>query len=171
MGANSAAQSVADGSYRVRVVGTDHCGNTKTVTRDLIIDNTVPISLITAPAACGNVGNGIVQISGRASDLHLAAWTLQYTGGDAHNWVTIATGNSSISGLLANWNTAGLRPCAYTLRLVAADSSGISCSGNTNQAEHHMSVNVGCPGDFNRSGSVSVQDIFDYLIAYFAGCP
>jgi subtilisin-like proprotein convertase family protein len=28
-----------------------------------------------------------------------------------------------------------------------------------------------CPADFNRSGTVSVQDIFDYLAAYFAGCP
>lgn len=28
-----------------------------------------------------------------------------------------------------------------------------------------------CPADFNRSGTVSVQDIFDFLAAYFAGCP
>lgn len=28
-----------------------------------------------------------------------------------------------------------------------------------------------CPADFNRSGVVSVQDIFDFLAAYFAGCP
>jgi hypothetical protein len=25
--------------------------------------------------------------------------------------------------------------------------------------------------DFNRSGTISVQDIFDFLAAYFAGCP
>jgi hypothetical protein len=28
-----------------------------------------------------------------------------------------------------------------------------------------------CAGDFNKSGAVSVQDIFDFLAAYFAGCP
>ncbi|MCC6322564.1 MAG: hypothetical protein IT438_14140 [Phycisphaerales bacterium] len=28
-----------------------------------------------------------------------------------------------------------------------------------------------CPADFNYSGMVSVQDIFDFLGAYFAGCP
>lgn len=28
-----------------------------------------------------------------------------------------------------------------------------------------------CPADFNNSGGVSVQDIFDFLTAYFAGCP
>jgi hypothetical protein len=27
-----------------------------------------------------------------------------------------------------------------------------------------------CPADFNRSGTVSVQDIFDFLAVYFAGC-
>jgi hypothetical protein len=30
---------------------------------------------------------------------------------------------------------------------------------------------IPCPGDFNLSGSVSVQDIFDFLAAYFAGDP
>ncbi len=28
-----------------------------------------------------------------------------------------------------------------------------------------------CPADFNNSGSVSVQDIFDFLGAYFAASP
>jgi hypothetical protein len=28
-----------------------------------------------------------------------------------------------------------------------------------------------CPADFNNSGAASVQDIFDFLAAYFAGCP
>ena len=28
-----------------------------------------------------------------------------------------------------------------------------------------------CPADFNQSGAVSVQDIFDFLAAYFVGCP
>ncbi len=28
-----------------------------------------------------------------------------------------------------------------------------------------------CASDFNRSGGTSVQDLFDYLVAYFAGCP
>ncbi|MCC6321786.1 MAG: hypothetical protein IT438_10180 [Phycisphaerales bacterium] len=28
-----------------------------------------------------------------------------------------------------------------------------------------------CPGDFNRDGNATVQDLFDFLAAYFAGCP
>jgi len=34
-----------------------------------------------------------------------------------------------------------------------------------------ITESANCPGDFNNSGSVSVQDIFDFLSAYFAGCP
>ena len=30
---------------------------------------------------------------------------------------------------------------------------------------------VFCPADFNRSGSVTVQDVFDFLSAYFSTCP
>lgn len=30
---------------------------------------------------------------------------------------------------------------------------------------------VYCPGDFNKSGGVTVQDLFDFLAAFFAGCP
>jgi len=38
---------------------------------------------------------------------------------------------------------------------------GAACSPTTCRA---------CPGDFNQSGAISVQDIFDFLAAYFAGC-
>jgi len=30
---------------------------------------------------------------------------------------------------------------------------------------------IACPADINRSGQVTVQDIFDFLAAWFAGCP
>jgi hypothetical protein len=32
-------------------------------------------------------------------------------------------------------------------------------------------INACCKADFNNSGGISVQDIFDFLAAYFAGCP
>ena len=28
-----------------------------------------------------------------------------------------------------------------------------------------------CPGDFNRDSTINVQDVFDYLHAWFIGCP
>jgi hypothetical protein len=32
-------------------------------------------------------------------------------------------------------------------------------------------VNTTCPADFNHAGGLTVQDIFDFLAAWFAGCP
>jgi hypothetical protein len=43
------------------------------------------------------------------------------------------------------------------------------CGGET--AYGVLAVTQACPGDFNHSGAISVQDIFDFLAAYFAGCP
>lgn len=42
---------------------------------------------------------------------------------------------------------------------------GTTCSPNP------CTPGGGCPADFNNSGSVTVQDIFDFLSAYFTGCP
>jgi hypothetical protein len=45
-------------------------------------------------------------------------------------------------------------------------SGGIKVTVRTNVGQP-----VGCAADFNRSGGVEVQDIFDYLNSWFAGCP
>lgn len=34
-----------------------------------------------------------------------------------------------------------------------------------------LSVTASCPADFNHSGVIGAQDIFDFLAAYFTGCP
>ena len=38
------------------------------------------------------------------------------------------------------------------------------------QRHHQRSHEATCPTDFNASDTISVQDIFDFLAAYFAGC-
>jgi hypothetical protein len=45
-------------------------------------------------------------------------------------------------------------------------SGGIGVTVRTNVGQP-----IGCPGDFNRSGGLEVQDIFDFLNSWFAGCP
>ncbi|MFN7020126.1 MAG: hypothetical protein ACK4WH_02200 [Phycisphaerales bacterium] len=37
--------------------------------------------------------------------------------------------------------------------------------------ETALVVKRNCPGDFNSSGSRTVQDLFEFLTSYFAGCP
>jgi hypothetical protein len=43
--------------------------------------------------------------------------------------------------------------------------------GSTVSLPVQLSVVVPCPADFNRTGGITVQDIFDFLAAYFAGDP
>jgi len=167
----SGPTAVPDGNYQVRVVATDACGNTSTQTRDITVDNTVPIAFITGPIVCSSV-RGTVPITGTIADAHLAGWSLQYCGGDAHTWTTIASGTNPVTNsVIANWDTSRLRSCAYSLRLIAWDSSGISCSGYTNSTEFLQSVFVGCPADFNHDNFVNSQDFFDFLSAFFTPCP
>jgi hypothetical protein len=45
---------------------------------------------------------------------------------------------------------------------------GVSCAP---LAKGGSRLNPCCPADINASGAVSVQDIFDFLAAYFGGCP
>lgn len=48
--------------------------------------------------------------------------------------------------------------------------STIGC-GSVTSAAAMLSLGTACPSDFNQSGSTTVQDIFDFLVAYFAGDP
>lgn len=50
----------------------------------------------------------------------------------------------------------------------SAAGAGLSPVGSTCSP---AACPVPCAADFDRSGSVTVQDIFDFLAAYFAGCP
>lgn len=136
-------RAVSDGDYLVRLTGTDDCGNAATDQVTVTVDNTAPITGITAPTPC-SARNGLVQVFGTASDAHLASWVLQYTGGSAPGWVTIAAGNANVvNGLLGVWDTTGLAPCAYTLRLVVTDQSALDCNGALrNQAEYTVALDI-----------------------------
>lgn len=59
--------------------------------------------------------------------------------------------------------------CMYTISQSAA-LLGFWNDASDASMPHLIEVAY-CPGDFNHSGAVSVQDIFDFLAGYFAGCP
>ncbi len=134
---------IPDGDYELRVEGIDQCGNTLTVTRAVVVDNTAPTAVITSPANCVSV-QGQVPIQGTANDANLRDWVLEYTGGDANNWVTITGPKTApiVNGLLGTWNTTGLRPCAYTIRLRVWDNAVLDCQGLVNYSEYTVSVDV-----------------------------
>ncbi len=163
---------VVDGNYVIRLTGTDGCGNTASEQVTVTIDNTAPIGVITSPTECSYV-SGIVRVLGTAQDANLAGWTLHYAGGDVHEWTLIAEGNAAvINGLLGNWDTRRLRPCAYTLRLLVTDRAVIDCNGAAhNQKEYLVSVNVGTLAsqvDVDHDGDVDLDD-FKSFAACFNG--
>jgi hypothetical protein len=159
----SGPTAVPDGMYLIRLQGVDVCGNAREVVRRVTIDNTAPVATLTAPLNC-RYYTGIVPVVGTASDANFGAWTLQYTGGDQHGWVTIASGNSPVvGGVLVNWNTAGLRWCAYTLRLVVTDQATVNCGPWVHETHYYQSLNVGKPCDINGDGAANAFDIDPFV--------
>jgi hypothetical protein len=164
---------VSDGTWRLIVTGEDACGHTRGALRDFIVDNTPPVAIIRSPLPCGSVC-GTVPIVGIATDAHFGSWVLQCTGGGSSGWTTIASGTSpQPGGVLATWDTSGLEPCAYTLRLIVSDTADVNCGGGSNSSSYEVSLNVGEPSDYNGDGVTNSQDYFDFLTAFFMplACP
>lgn len=173
---SSGPTAVPDGNYEVRLLGMDTCGFSKQQTRTITVDNTAPVSVLTGALECTTL-KGVVEIRGTANDANLGSWSLSYTGGDANGWVTIASGNTPvINNVLANWDTTGLRKCAYTLRLIVVDRANVSCSGSTHRTDYYASVGVGWTvvGDSNCDGLVDFNDINPFIKCLSSGiceCP
>lgn len=79
-------------------------------------------AIIFQPTAGANV-SGAVQVTGRASSSAFQSYRLEYGAGAApDSWTQITSRSSEVtSGTLGTWNTAGLAPGPYTLRLVVND--------------------------------------------------
>ena len=79
-------------------------------------------AIISQPSAGANV-SGVVQVTGRASSPAFQSYRLEYGAGAAPaSWTQIVQRSTEVSsGTLGSWNTAGLEPGTYTLRLVVVD--------------------------------------------------
>ncbi len=163
----------ADGNYEVHARAVDECGNVAEGTVAIVVDNTPPIAVITDPVQCDAVSERVA-VRGTINDANLAGWALQYTGGPAHGWVTIASGSRPIvSGLIATWDTRELPPCCYTLRLVATDTAMLDCTSVLhNQSEYTVSVEIeSCRGDLDADGDIDLQDLAYLLASFGTFCP
>jgi len=142
------APLVPDGPYDVRVVGTNVCGQQKTATRSVIVDNTPPVAELTAPANCTVFQpDDLVEIRGTASDANLVSWSLSVIGGPYATWHSLETGASSVvDGLLANWDTSGLPECGYVLRLIAVDAAVPNCGSSRRSVTRYRALGLGADG-------------------------
>ncbi|MEZ6242786.1 MAG: hypothetical protein R3B57_07055 [Phycisphaerales bacterium] len=164
--------TVPDGDYDVYVSASDGCHDVDEE-RTITIDNTAPTASISSPVNCDSV-DGLVSVIGTAFDDNISGWALQYTGGPANTWVTIATGNTNVvDDVLGVWNTNDLPPCCYTLRLVASDKAWVNCDNVNHQTIFLTSVEVGgCSADLATPyGILDFSDVLAFLTAFGAGCP
>lgn len=166
------ALAIPDGDYEIEIIASTDCGYSDSINLVITVDNTVPIAEITDPLNCASV-TGQVTITGTAFDANLAGWVLQFTGGPYNNWQTIASGNTSVvNNVLGVWDTTGLPPCCYTVRLVVTDKAILNCNPAIHhQAEFEISLEVNAvPGDLNGDQCVDFAD-FAILSAAWGNCP
>jgi len=142
------ATSVPDGSYNVRVVGTNACGQQRTEVRSVNVDNTPPVAELVAPVGCTVFHpDDLVEIRGTASDANLVGWSLSIIGGPHTNWHTLASGTSSVvNNLLASWDTAGLPECGYVLRLRVTDAAIPNCGDGRRTVTVYRALGLGVNG-------------------------
>jgi len=165
---------VVDGNYTLRVVGENDCGEQRSATRTVKVDNTNPVATIQTPVNCDHFDpEGVIQIRGTASDANLSAWSLYYTGGTSTTWEFIASGTGNVvNGVLANWNTAGLPPCVYTLRLRVADTAVVNCDTGGHVVDRHATLAIGCRADLAEPYNLlDLADINAFVSSFLAGCP
>ncbi|MPW26723.1 DNRLRE domain-containing protein [Alkalibaculum sp. M08DMB] len=117
-----------DGNYKIRLTVTDN-NNTSTKVIDYItIDNTADGSgvIITSPERGGLI-DGKVDIWGIADEATFVNATISYgLGTTPTQWQTIGNLSEPISeeNVLATWDTTGINPGTYTLKLSVTDGAG-----------------------------------------------
>lgn len=112
---------------------------------------TMQIDEIQAPYVTGPVA-----VTGTVSGNNLMEWSFSYTGGSGHQWIGLNSGTSPIiDGMLGEWDTTGLIPGPYTLRLTGVRE----CFGAYIAQEYLQSLYFGFPADLDRSGKVNLADL------------
>ena len=166
---NTISSRIADGYYEIRVSATDLCGNYGEDSVLVNVDNTPPDVEIVSPSNCDffTIGD-IIDIMGIAEDENLTSWTLSYVGGTASNWTNLDSGTAGVKGKIFSWDTSGLVPCCYTIRLRAWDAARNNCSGIVSESEHTVTVKIGA--DLNGDGCVNLTDFSLLAAEWLEGC-
>ena len=90
------------------------------------------------------------------------AQRVRRAGGENVGWINFSGG-----ALATPANKARFDPATGRLRGFAWGEN----IGWVNLDDAHIFVSFKCPADFNESGALTVQDIFDFLAAWFAMSP
>ena len=158
--------AIPDGTYELRVTAFDDCDFGDSETRQVIVDNTRPVAVITSLLPCSPIDE-LVAINGTAADANLDHWYLEYTSEDGV-WIPLAEGSQNVvNGPLYVWDVADIPACACTLRLRVYDTSVADCGSPVRQQTDAMvSVRIAggeCIGDLTGDGVVDLFDLAELL--------
>lgn len=120
-GTNGSGVAQPNGTYTYTLAA----GAAAAATGKTQLDNTLPISNITAPLP-DTVNSGVIQVTGTATATNLESWTLEYGAGAAPvYWSWLASDSTPISnGVLASWDTWSVQQPVQTLRLTVTTTTG-----------------------------------------------
>ncbi len=153
-GGNWAVDSFFDITYRIDFVGRP---GSALAGRSGSTTGTIRFALPDVPGACCNRATGGCAVVPASSCGALGG---QFRGGGTTcALVTCAAEGACCDGLICR--VVPQTACLTIGRYLGNGTACVCPSG----------VNPCCAADFNNSGAVSVQDIFDFLEAYFEGCP
>ena len=110
----------------------------------------------------------------RISDRGVVAWGPSSNGGLIVNQTAIFTQTQTLTGYTVGAILGGSPALAMSPNgqyLLAHTFYGGFAGGGDNLLKISFASVPGCIADFNGSGAVTVQDIFDFLSAWFAGSP
>jgi len=166
------ASGLPDGDYFVALAGYTTTGASSSEQITLTLDNTQPIAEITSPGPCANV-EGVVQITGTAFDEHIDDWSLCYLSPITQLWLCVADDSDNIvDGVLHDWDTSGLAPCYYLLRLRVRDLAVVDrCTDpDPHVTDYYLTVgvNMGGTADLDLDGDTDLED-FSLFMALFTG--
>jgi hypothetical protein len=100
-------------------------------------DMEAPLVNFHSPAAYEKLA-GDIRITGEITDYQLESYSLHYGAGAAPaDWMEIGSFNHTGGGFSHTWNTKGIPPGSYTLRVMAVDTSG-----NKEIFERRVSINL-----------------------------
>lgn len=136
-GTDDSGQPVADGTYTIRVSGTDSCGNVRTVDiEDIAVDRTAPTVQITYPQPTDPLGI-VVEVRGTAEDPHFAGYRLEIFDETHPEPLQILADSDTMvkEGILGRWNTFGMEGVRL-IKLTARDTLG-------NTAEQQVRIDLG----------------------------
>jgi YD repeat-containing protein len=132
--------AVVDDVYNLRLSVTDTAGLVSTVAvNGVIVDNTLPSASISNPAANTSV-NGVVNITGTASDSNFNFAKVECGAGSSPtSWTQLAILTVPVSnGTLATWDSTKIVDGTYTLRVTVTDKADNTISYEINFKVQNM---------------------------------